>query len=42
VLHCVTGCDASIPRQMHRTTIVGDYGLGRFEAVAAEHGGRGA
>jgi taurine dioxygenase len=41
VLHCVTGCDASIPRQMHRTTIVGDYGLGRFEAVAAEQGERG-
>lgn len=31
ILHCVTGCDPSIPRRMHRTTISGDYGLGRFE-----------
>lgn len=34
ILHCVTGCDASIPRRMHRTTISGDYGLGYFEGDA--------
>lgn len=32
MLHSVTGCDARYPRRMHRTTIRGDYGLGRFEA----------
>ena len=31
VLHCVTGCDPTYPRRMHRTTISGDYGLGAFE-----------
>jgi taurine dioxygenase len=31
ILHCVSGCDPSFPRRMHRTTISGDYGLGRFE-----------
>jgi taurine dioxygenase len=31
MLHCVTGADPAHPRQMHRTTIKGDYGLGRFE-----------
>jgi len=32
ILHCVSGCDPTIARRMHRTTIRGDYGLGRFEA----------
>jgi taurine dioxygenase len=31
VLHCVSGNDPSEARRMHRTTIQGDYGLGRFE-----------
>ena len=31
VLHSVEGCDPKYERQMHRTTIKGDYGLGRFE-----------
>jgi taurine dioxygenase len=31
VLHGVEGCDAQYERRMHRTTIKGDYGLGRFE-----------
>jgi taurine dioxygenase len=31
MLHCVTGSDPRYPRQMHRTTIAGDYGLGYFE-----------
>ena len=31
VLHAVEGCDPKYERQMHRTTIKGDYGLGRFE-----------
>lgn len=31
LLHCVTGADPTCPRRMHRTTIKGDYGLGRFE-----------
>jgi taurine dioxygenase len=35
ILHCVTGADARYPRRMHRTTIRGDYGLGRFENEAA-------
>jgi taurine dioxygenase len=30
-LHSVTGCDPRYARCMHRTTIKGDYGLGRFE-----------
>lgn len=34
MLHCVSGCDAQVPRQMHRTTIAGDYGLGYFEKAA--------
>jgi taurine dioxygenase len=34
MLHCVSGCDADVPRQMHRTTIAGDYGLGYFEKAA--------
>jgi len=31
LLHCVTGADPKYQRRMHRTTIEGDYGLGRFE-----------
>jgi len=31
VLHAVEGCDPKYERRMHRTTIRGDYGLGRFE-----------
>ena len=31
VLHAVEGCDPKFERRMHRTTIRGDYGLGRFE-----------
>jgi len=31
VLHAVEGCDPKYYRRMHRTTIKGDYGLGRFE-----------
>jgi taurine dioxygenase len=31
ILHSVEGCDPRYERRMHRTTIRGDYGLGRFE-----------
>jgi taurine dioxygenase len=31
VLHSVSGIDPAHTRRMHRTTIKGDYGLGRFE-----------
>lgn len=31
ILHSVEGCDPKYDRRMHRTTIKGDYGLGRFE-----------
>jgi taurine dioxygenase len=31
LLHAVEGCDPKYERHMHRTTIQGDYGLGRFE-----------
>jgi len=31
MLHSVTGCNPPHPRRMQRTTIKGDYGLGRFE-----------
>jgi taurine dioxygenase len=31
MLHSVTGHDPSFTRLIHRTTIKGDYGLGRFE-----------
>jgi taurine dioxygenase len=34
MLHCVSGSDPRAPRRMQRTTIKGDYGLGRFEAGA--------
>jgi taurine dioxygenase len=35
VLHAVSGMDPAYGRCMHRTTIKGDYGLGRFEAAPA-------
>ncbi len=35
MLHCVSGHDPSMGRTMQRTTIKGDYGLGRFEGGAA-------
>ncbi len=31
MLHRVTGCEPTMQRRMQRTTIKGDYGLGRFE-----------
>ena len=31
MLHAVEGCESHHERRMHRTTIKGDYGLGRFE-----------
>jgi len=31
MLHCVSGADPKHARRMQRTTIKGDYGLGRFE-----------
>ncbi len=34
MLHCVSGHDPSLGRTMQRTTIKGDYGLGRFESGA--------
>jgi len=34
VLHSVSGSDPGHSRCMHRTTIAGDYGLGRFEEPA--------
>lgn len=34
VLHEATGCNPEEERIVHRTTIKGDYGLGRFEEVA--------
>jgi taurine dioxygenase len=34
MLHCVTGASPNYARRMHRTTIEGDYGLGRFEGGA--------
>jgi taurine dioxygenase len=37
VLHCVSGTPPQHPRRMHRTTIRGDYGLGRFESNKAGH-----
>ena len=35
VLHAVSGMKPSDGRCMHRTTIKGDYGLGRFEDQSA-------
>lgn len=37
LLHSVGGHDPKIPRRMQRTTIKGDYGLGRFEGNARGH-----
>jgi taurine dioxygenase len=34
VLHRVSGMPPEHPRRMHRTTIRGDYGLGRFEVAS--------
>ncbi|CAN7541258.1 TauD/TfdA family dioxygenase [Phenylobacterium sp. LjRoot219] len=34
MLHCVSGADPRYNRRMQRTTIKGDYGLGRFEEGA--------
>jgi taurine dioxygenase len=31
MLHMATGCEPKYDRIMHRTTIKGDYGLGRWE-----------
>jgi taurine dioxygenase len=35
LIHCACGVPAGSRRHMHRTTIIGDYGLGRFEVPAA-------
>ena len=35
VLHGVEGCDPQYERRMQRTTIAGDYGLGRMEIEGA-------
>lgn len=35
LIHCACGVPAGTYRRMQRTTIVGDYGLGRFEEAAA-------
>jgi taurine dioxygenase len=35
VLHCVSGSPPEQGRCMHRTTIAGDYGLGRFEQLVS-------
>jgi taurine dioxygenase len=37
MLHSVSGFDPSFARRMQRTTIKGDYGLGRFENDAEGH-----
>ena len=37
VLHSVSGSPPELGRCMHRTTIAGDYGLGRFEESAPAH-----
>lgn len=36
LVHCACGVPAGSRRHMHRTTIVGDYGLGRLEETAKE------
>lgn len=36
MLHCVSGNSPDEERLMYRTTIAGDYGLGRWEAAPAE------
>ena len=40
MLHCANGMPAGQRRHMRRTTIAGDYGLGRFEK-ASKVAGRG-
>ncbi len=35
MLHMACGCDPKCDRVMHRTTIKGDYGLGRWESAPA-------
>jgi taurine dioxygenase len=37
VLHSVIGIEPTARRRMHRTTIKGDYGLGRFETEGPRH-----
>jgi taurine dioxygenase len=37
ILHSVSGSEPEHGRCMHRTTIAGDYGLGRFEETAPAH-----
>lgn len=34
LIHCANGVPVGMPRHMQRTTIAGDYGLGRVEGVA--------
>jgi taurine dioxygenase len=34
MLHCANGMPAGQRRHMRRTTIAGDYGLGRFEKAS--------
>ena len=41
VLHSVSGMPPEHPRCMHRTTIAGDYGLGRFETTDETPAGSG-
>ena len=36
LIHCACGVPAGSRRHMHRTTIVGDYGLGRYEETVEE------
>jgi taurine dioxygenase len=36
MLHEARGCDPKYDRVMHRTTIEGDYGLGRWETPAED------
>jgi len=35
-IHCVSGQDPMYARRVHRATIEGDYGLGRFESERAK------
>jgi taurine dioxygenase len=37
LLHSVSGMPPQHVREMHRTTIAGDYGLGRFETEQPAH-----
>jgi taurine dioxygenase len=36
MLHCVSGCDPKLFRLMYRTTIKGDYELGRWDTIRAD------